>query len=332
MRLAGVLIGLVVAIGGYVLAGVQIQGGNRLRAENEELTQKLEVVEAQMQRIRADGGASGDPITNEEFQEAKRAEELVTELAEAKAQIAMLEATAEATQGSITEVGDAESAAEERDDDSPTLDEIRERVRNNAGVGAQMQAITEMMYKDLFASMELDADTKAAMRELLIDSQKEQAALAGYAMELGDVTFAEQTAWVDAERERLAAQMQNVLSGDEYDAWREYETTIETRMLEATFDNQLNAFSGGLTPENHAMVLDVALEEFVAEQNALRSSDTLFTQSENVLYQIRSMDRMRERLEPVMEPGQYTELANWLDMGERVLRQQLPDDEAAVTP
>lgn len=156
------------------------------------------------------------------------------------------------------EAPEAEAPPEEEgpQPEKPSLDALRERLSGNPQVSAQLRALMEMAYADLFAGLDLDPDTKAALRDLLLASQLEQVALANYAMELGDVGYGEQNEWIEDERAMLAAQLKELLSPEDYAAW----------------------------------------EGFMAEMAALRDSDTLYTAAESMLYQIRAMARMRERL------------------------------------
>lgn len=73
--------------------------------------------------------------------------------------------------------------------------------------------------------------------------------------------------------------------------------------------------------------MQVALEEFRAEQIALEQSTTLFTLSENVYYQIRAMNAMRERLGGYLPADQYAEIENWLNMAENLLLAQIPNTQ-----
>jgi len=249
-----------------------------------------------------------------------RIEDLESQVAKASASFAQAEA----------ESSEAETPPEEEElepePEKASLDELREKLSSNAQVSAQLRGLMELAYSELFAGLDLDQETKAALRELLLASQLEQVALARYAMALGDVGYREQHEWTQDERALLAAQLEELLSAEDYAAWEDYERSIDERTLEATFRNQLNAFSSGLTPENHDLVLQIALEEFMAETDALRDSDALYTEAESMLYQLRAMVRMRERLLPLLSEDQYAELDNWLTMGENVIRDALPDD------
>ncbi len=309
------------AIAVAVVVGLssRIQGLNKqiqdLKTEKQALESKVDALASLL--VPAEGSVEQLEVELEGAQ--ARIEDLESQVAKATA-ASMAQAEAEASE--------AEAPPEEEgpQPEKPSLDALRERLSGNPQVSAQIRALMEMAYADLFAGLDLDPDTKAALRDLLLASQLEQVALANYAMELGDVGYGEQNEWIEDERAMLAAQLKELLSPEDYAAWEEYEGSIEERQLEATFRAQLNAFSSGLTPENHELVLQIALEEFMAEMAALRDSDTLYTAAQSMLYQIRAMAAMRERLLLLLSEDQYAELDNWLTMGENLMHDSLPDD------
>lgn len=252
-------------------------------------------------------------------------------IAELEAEIAAaVAATEDAVEEADTPVEDEVGGGETSEDDKPTLDEIRERLRNNATAGVQGRALMEMAYGEFFGSLELDSVVKASLRDLLLDRQMEQLALAGYAMQMGDVTGREFAGWEAEESDRLAEQVRALLSDDEFEAWAEYEAGIDERAMDANLRNQIRMFSSGLTPENHDVVVQVAVEEFLAEQNSIWESDALYDRTEAVMFQIRAMDSMRVRLTPLLSEDQFQELENFLTMAENMLRAALPEDETTA--
>ena len=81
--------------------------------------------------------------------------------------------------------------------------------------------------------------------------------------------------------------------------------------------------ASGLTDENFEMVMQVAVQEFRAEQIALEQSNELFTLEENVNYQLRAMDAMAAQLQGVLSEDQFAELQNFITFGENALNAQL---------
>ena len=57
--------------------------------------------------------------------------------------------------------------------------------------------------------------------------------------------------------------------------------------------------------------------------------DTLFTMSENVYYQFRAMETMRERLQESLSEDQFAEIDNFFRFAENALNTQLPKEEQA---
>ena len=75
--------------------------------------------------------------------------------------------------------------------------------------------------------------------------------------------------------------------------------------------------------------MQVAVQEFRAQQVALENSTIPFTQSENVLYQVRALAEMRARLTEMLSAEQYPEIENWITMAENIMESQLPKDPEA---
>lgn len=268
---------------------------------------------------------SAQPVAAEPVQDhSAELAHLRDQLAKANARIAELEAAAsEPKPVPVEPVVEEPALKPEEPKKTPTLDEIREALAKNGGARAQFQALTELIYADLLNSLDLDPETKAALREMLLNAQIEELALAQYAMGKGDVAWNQVAQWQDDERALLDQEIRALLSADKYKLWQEYAATLDERMLEGSLRNQIRAFASGLTDENFEAVMQVAIEEFLAEQNALNNSNTPFTTAENLRYQIRAMEQMRERLREYLSPEQFAEINNWLNMGINLFEQQL---------
>ena len=254
-------------------------------------------------------------VRDELEQALKRIEELETDAAE-----------------SATETEEAE-AEDAEDEEKPKLDydEILEKIRSNPQAKAQMRAITELTYADLLNSLELDAEAKSTLRDLLVDSQIAQVALTQFTMQEGNVTGRELAGWEQEERDRLAGQVKELLDGEDFEEWEDYAESIDERTIRASLENQIPAFASGLTPENIDLVLEVAVEEFLNEQNAIRQTDEIYTAAEPFLFQLRAMQSMRDRLGPLLGEDQFRELETWIDMAENLMRSTMPEDEETST-
>jgi hypothetical protein len=271
------------------------------------------------------------PARSAEVQQLEKAAEsakaesvqLRSDLTKAEARVRELEAQASAAEPAPPEPAVKPESAPEPPPKKPTLDEIRAALQKNSAASAQIQALTEMMFAELFNGLQLDPETKAALRQLLLDEQMEEIALAQYAMRKGDVPWNEVAKWREDERAALDQQMQALLSAEAYKTWHDYATAIDDRTVEVSLRNQIRAFASGLTDENFEIVMTVALDEFRAEQQALERSNTLYTAAENMNYQIRAMEAMRERLQQALPADQLAEIENWLTMGTNLFKQQL---------
>jgi hypothetical protein len=258
--------------------------------------------------------------------EADRAQ-LQTELAAAEERILELETDAALAADAVdTEAEDdpAEEDSEADDEDGkPSLDDIRAKLSESPAAKMQFKALTELLYADFLNGVEMDAETKAAIRELLGESFTETIALSQYAMQKGDVTWADVRDWTLQEREILDKQIRGQLSDEAYATWSEYAVDMDARQLDGNLRNQIRMLASGLTDDNFEMVMDVAVQEFLAEQTALEQSDELFTMAENVNYQLRAMDAMADRLQGVLSEEQFAELQNFITFGENALNAQL---------
>ncbi|MFP6582953.1 MAG: hypothetical protein VCD00_10430 [Candidatus Hydrogenedentota bacterium] len=267
--------------------------------------------------------------------ELEEAEEIRTELEERLAvsqeQVKLLEAKAAEVAKLLEQINQSEEEAEEEtpeEEREKTLEDIRAKIEKNAVAGAQIKALTEMIYADFINGLDLDPDTKAELRALLAESYMETIALSQYATADGEIPWSEVDSWTREERAYLDEQLRALLSDEEYATWSEYSSTIDERQLEGTLRTQIRSFASGLTDENFEIVMQVAIEEFRAQQIALEQSNTPFTQSENILYQIRAMTEMRNRLGEYLSEAQYAEIENWLTMAENLMNSQLPQEEA----
>lgn len=220
----------------------------------------------------------------------------------------------------------AEDGEETEKDRKKSMEEILAEIKDNPMASAQIQAMTELAYADFLNSIELDPDTKAKLRALLNESFMETAALNQYAMQDGEATWKELAEWKAEERDFLNQQLQALLPEDAQTAWSEYSADIDAHTLDGILRNQIKAFASGLTTENFESVVQVAVEEFRAEQLALENSDTLYNSVENIYYQLRALAAMRERLQNFLNAEQFAEINNFLTMGENVLNSQLPDN------
>ncbi len=254
---------------------------------------------------------------------------LETELSEAQARIEQLEADAamadaQAEESSVAAEEPMDADSEEKEDaDELSLNDIRAKLHDNAGARVQLKALSELMYADFLNGVELDAATKAEVRDLLAESYMETMALTRYGLQNDDTTWSDVRAWTLDERSILDEELRGRLDGDSYETWSEYAADIDARQLDGTLRNQIRALASGLTADNFETVMSVAVNEFRAEQIALEQSNELFTLEENVNYQLRAMDAMRAQLQGALSEDQFAELQNFLTFGENALNAQL---------
>jgi hypothetical protein len=266
------------------------------------------------------------------------AEQAQTQAALAKAEERNAELEIEVKKSRETSTPAAQEPPEAPADDEPeedaerhkqSLDEIREVLRDDAGASAQFKALAELMYADLLNNLDIDPDTKAELRRLLTESLLEITALSRFAILEGDIPWSEVRSWELDEREYLDAKVKELLPAEDYETWSDYFADIDAQQLEGNLRNQIGAVASGLTPENFDLVMQVAVEEFRAQQIALEHSSEMFTLSENMEYQLRAMTAMRQRLSTMLAADQLAEIENWLTMAERLIAAQIPGDDDA---
>jgi len=315
LLIVGLLLVFSVVVGVFFLfasSEVEPQDPMSSTVETAELQEDLERTEADRAQLREELSVAQERIQRLE-EAAVETDSLVEELNEAAAK----------------SDAPAEETAEEDDEeeDELTLDDVRARIRDNAQASAQIQALTGLVFADFLNGVELDTDVKAEVRTLLGESYLEVSAFSGYAMRKGDVTWREVGEVRLEERALLTDALREVLPDDAFTTWSDFAEDIDAHVLYGTLRNQIRALAGGLTDENFEVVMDVAVEEFLAEQVALEQSDELFTQSENIYYQFRAMETAGNRLREILPEDQYAEWQNFFDFAETALNSQLPKEE-----
>lgn len=308
---------LLIAVGGFMLWRTSqhqpTDDQSASAAEVAALREELEASEAERRQLQQELADTGNLVRELETQAAL--------LDQAQAVDAAIDAEAA--------MESAEEESEESDNEKSTLDDIRAQIRGNAVAKAQITALSELMYADFLNGVEMDADTKAAVRELLVDSYMEVMALTRYALQDENATWADLRAWTLDERDILNQQLRGQLPDDAYRTWNDYAVDLDARQLDGTLRSQIRTLASGLTQENFDLVMQVAVAEFRAEQIALEQSDALFTMEENVNYQLRAMDAMREQLQGMLSEDQFAEVMNFLTFGENALNAQLAQTQQA---
>ena len=115
------------------------------------------------------------------------------------------------------------------------------------------------------------------------------------------------------------------LTPEDLAVFDEYQATLPERILEQSYGVQLTMYASGLTPENHAMVLDVLVEEmlFLQDDSAAASSSSSDPGSEFTRL-IEVYDRVRERFEGVFDEGQQAVLGRFRDQQQSMYEMMLP--------
>ena len=169
---------LVVVLGGYIAldwVGDQATAKDseqRIEAHETEVAVLIERVEA----IADQNDSELDAIT----EAAETAQASLLELQEEYAKLEAQLATAE--EASIEEDAEDEVTTDDEEVRKASIEEIRQKLQDNAVAGAQIKALSEMIYADFINGLDLDADQKADLRALLSNSYLESLALNQYAI------------------------------------------------------------------------------------------------------------------------------------------------------
>lgn len=258
---------------------------------------------------------------------------LQTELDETKAALAKLEADkateAQTPSTAEPETAEGEEAPEEEgsgEKEKPTMEQIAESIAKNPMAKTQMTALTEMIYGSVLREMSLSVEDEKLVRDLLTESFTEQTVLRQYAMSQENVTAKEWKQWENEENARLAEELKAALSPESFEAWEAFEADSTRRSLEGQFKPQILAYSSGLTDENHDLVVQVAVEEFMMVQDEFEQSDQIFSLRSNIDMQLTALGQMRPRLQEFLDEDQYREANRWLELGETQLNGVRPPD------
>jgi len=130
-------------------------------------------------------------------------------------------------------------------------------------------------------------------------------------------------AWTLEERAILDEQLRGYLDGDAYATWSAYAADVDAMQLDSQLRNQVRTLASGLTPQNLDLVMQVAVQEFRAEQIALENAKAPFTMEENVNYQLRAMETMNAQLQGLLSEEQFAELQNFITFAQNLLTSQL---------
>ncbi|MCL4216104.1 MAG: hypothetical protein KJ052_03730, partial [Candidatus Hydrogenedentes bacterium] len=180
------------------------------------------------------------------------------------------------------------AASESTDTAEPSPGDEMEDAEEDTGSGAskidpetiaraQMGALTEIMYGDLYTQLALPAETKTQVHDLLTDAFQEQQNMTVSAFRAGDRMAPDVQREKDAIDAALRDKLAAALSPQELASYDAYQTTAEQHMYENILMGQLAMISPNLTSENRDVTRQVLAEELVIAINGFESSDQPYT-------------------------------------------------------
>lgn len=181
---------------------------------------------------------------------------------------------------------------------------------------AQMGALTDIMYGDLFAQLALPAETQDAVRGLIADAILEQQQLTVNAFRAGDRMAPDVQREKDAIDAALRDKLAAALSPQELASYDAYQTTAEQHMYENILMGQLAMISPNLTSENRDVTRQVLAEELVIAINGFESSDQPYTLTAFNDAQLAALHAGLERMGTVLDEEQYGQVEQFVTMAE----------------
>jgi len=187
--------------------------------------------------------------------------------------------------------------------------------------GAKMKVVTQ--YGNFLNGLDVDTAEQARLviTQILLDQT-------GQGMELmrGELS-ADEISVIDYEQ-RMRDELSYILTPEDLAVFDEYQATLPERMLEQSYGMQLSMYASGLTPENHAMVLDVLVEEMLFLGTETSSSSSApgmdFAELINVY------GRVRARFTGVFDENQQAILDRFLEQQESMYEMMIPMMESIL--
>lgn len=292
---------------------------SEVRELSEQHAQTLAQIEVQAEQIALlSGDVSG--VTGQ-----LQAAELTMEMLES-----ILHALPDATEvpgedlGSTNDAGPLEDApvAEETAEEDET-EEVNPFAAIFSGdmpdemILASARMNVETQYGGFLNGLDSDAAEQARLviTQILLE-QTEQ----GMELMRGELS-ADELSGFDHEQ-RMRDELSYFLSPEELAVFDEYQATLPERLLEQSYSIELNMYASGLTPENHAMVLDVLVEEMLFMGTETASSSSVPETDYAGLMDV--YGRVRERFAGVFDEGQQAILDRYLEYQESMFEMMRP--------
>lgn len=251
---------------------------------------------------------SAGTVIVDQNEELEAARERIREL---EANIAASNETADQLQQSLTERA---SSAEPFDEPSDTMsiEALVTTLRADPAVFAEIQRMTESVAGGFFNEAQLDIEVEAEVRALFADALIRMVAIGRFADADGDITYAERDQWISEEWDELRVDVAEILPSDTLDTWNTFDYNGNPGRR-----REIRTLASGLAPENLDLLIQVAREEFNADDRALRDSNVATSRIETWQQKLRVMSAIRERFRDELTDEENYWLENYLSATEQ---------------
>ena len=176
----------------------------------------------------------------------------------------------------------------------------------------QTDMMINMQYGPFLDGYQFPADKEDAVRDILAMYAREEIRRAMDMIGGGGMPSSDEMSATEEEtRQRLLADLAEVLSPEELAAFEAYEQDKEYYVLEQTFDQQMAMFAPGLHPETRELARAILAEEALYAQQQLRESDQMSPRA-SMDSSLEAMESARARLEDSLSPDEFRRIDRFI--------------------
>jgi hypothetical protein len=178
---------------------------------------------------------------------------------------------------------------------------------------AQLGALSDIAYRAFYDEIGLSAETRNALRPLVVEAMERGRVAMERALRDGDVPAREIRRIEDEAEAWLAEAVGEILTPEQRAGWDAYQDYADQVLYEYLLDGQLTMLAQGLAPENRRVVKEVFAEELKVSIDTFMESDALFSLDSYNDAQMVGLRRGLERMGSDLDPGQYQEAVGFVD-------------------
>ncbi len=287
-----------------------------LEQENETMRQDMQRVNAQSAMIdrmaeeletlreRMENAIAEAPVGGQDLDEQAMAPGMVENL------LAGMLGGVDFQKPDLDELQDGET---EKGFNSHAMSEMIQNFADNEQFqNVQTDMMVNMQYAPFLDGYQFPADKEDAVRDILAMYAREELRSAmGMFGEGGTPSAEEMQATEEDTRQRLLADLAEVLSSEELAAFEAYEQDKEYYVLQQSYDQQMAMFAPGLQPETRELARVIFAEEALYAQQQLRESGQMDPRS-SIDSVLDSMENARARLEVSLTPDEFRKVDRFI--------------------